>query len=330
MKTRKEPKAKHRILEGLEQAVRHAKATAKPLRPMLSAKVESIEDLPYPLLASPKLDGVRALVVNGVLVSRNLKPIPNAWCRALFGGAHMEGLDGELIVGDAFVPGVFDRTQSGVMSRDGKPDVRFHVFDHWKEHGGYGARMAQVRRQMSDGRFGDEVVKVPQHKVFKPSELQAYEQECVDKGFEGVMLRKLAADTPYKFGRSTLKEALLMKLIRRNTMEGVVVDAVEQLHNANEKTVDARGYAKRSKVKANLVPTGKLGALVLTADRDTKAPVITTFEVGTGMTDAQRVEFWHTRKSLIGKIVTVEYRELTKDNVPRFPTFKGFRHKDDI
>jgi DNA ligase-1 len=190
--------------------------------------------------------------------------------------------------------------------------------------------MAQIMRQYRDGRCPEEVVKVPLHKVFKPSELAAYEQECVDKGFEGVMLRKLAADTPYKFGRSTLKEALLMKLIRRNTMEGVVVDAVEQLHNANEKTLDARGYAKRSKVKANLVPTGKLGALVLTADRDTKAPVITTFEVGTGFTDEQRIALWQDRKRLKGKLVTVEYREMTKDNVPRFPVFKGFRHANDV
>ena len=312
MKTRKEPKV-------------------KPLRPMLSAKVESIDDLPYPLLASPKLDGVRALVVNGELVSRNLKPIPNAWCQKLFGIPALEGFDGELIVGHAFVPGVFDRTQSGVMSRDGEPDVYFHVFDHWKEPGGYGARMAQVRRQMSDGRCPNAVVKVPQHKVFKPSELAAYEQECVDKGFEGVMLRKLAADTPYKFGRSTLKEALLMKLIRRNTMEGVVVGAIEQMHNANEKTVDARGYAKRSKVKANLVPTGKLGALVLTQYHDDmKTRLLHTFEVGSGFTDEQRIALWQDRKRLKGRLVTVEYREMTKDNVPRFPVFKGFRHASDM
>lgn len=333
--------AKHTIIAGLEDAVKHAKV--KPLRPMLSAKVESLDALSYPLLASPKLDGVRALVVDGVVVSRNLKPIPNAHVQRLFGGSHMNGCDGELIVGDAFGPTVFDRTQSGVMSQDGKPDVFYHVFDNWRVDGGlgahvtnagYGARMAHLLRMRSDGRWPSRAILVPQHKVFSPKDLAEYEAQTLAQGFEGVMLRRLAKDTPYKYGRSTLKEGLLMKLIRRNTMEGVVVGAVEQLHNENALERDARGYAKRSKVKAGLVPTGKLGALKL--GRLIQLPdgeidwETDYFEVGTGFTDEQRNALWRDRKSLKGKVVTVEYREMTKDNVPRFPVFKGFRHANDM
>lgn len=300
------------------------------LRPMLSAKVDDVNALVFPVLASPKIDGVRALVRNGVLLSRNLKPIPNAYCQQLFGVPQLEGCDGELIVGEAADKGVFDRTQSGVMSRDGKPDVAFYIFDKWNMPGvSFPQRHAELLRQHHGWPL--EAAMVSQTKLLNPGEVDSYEARMLAKGYEGVMLRRLSSkDTPYKFGRSTLREGLLMKLIRRSTMEGVVVGTVEQLHNANEQTRDERGYAKRTKHKANMVPTNKLGALVLTADRDTKAPIITTFEVGTGFTEQQRIALWRDRKSLKGKLVTVEYRELTKDGVPRFPVFKGFRHPNDI
>jgi len=45
-------------------------------QPMLASPA-NLEKLQYPLLVSPKLDGIRATVVNGCLLSRKLKPIPN-------------------------------------------------------------------------------------------------------------------------------------------------------------------------------------------------------------------------------------------------------------
>ncbi len=48
----------------------------KTLKPMLSAslrkdKGESLDDLVYPLVASPKIDGIRCLITNGEAVSSN-------------------------------------------------------------------------------------------------------------------------------------------------------------------------------------------------------------------------------------------------------------------
>jgi len=45
----------------------------------------------------------------------------------------MEGLDGELIVGNPAGEGVFNATQSGVMSKGKKSDFRFYVFDYLTE-----------------------------------------------------------------------------------------------------------------------------------------------------------------------------------------------------
>ena len=44
------------------------------MKVMLAATVDSVEQLRYPLLGSPKLDGVRAIVIDGVVYSRNMKP----------------------------------------------------------------------------------------------------------------------------------------------------------------------------------------------------------------------------------------------------------------
>jgi DNA ligase-1 len=46
-------------------------------KPMLASDCGGIENVRFPVIASPKLDGVRALVIDGALMSRSLKPIPN-------------------------------------------------------------------------------------------------------------------------------------------------------------------------------------------------------------------------------------------------------------
>lgn len=82
-------------------------------------------------VASPKLDGIRAIVLGGVVMSRNLIPIPNRYVQQRFAG--LEWFDGELIFGDPTSPTVYRDTYSAVMSEEGKPDVRFFVFDHVRE-----------------------------------------------------------------------------------------------------------------------------------------------------------------------------------------------------
>lgn len=49
----------------------------KPINPMLATAVENLDVLKYPVLVSPKLDGIRCLIIDGVAMSRSLKPIPN-------------------------------------------------------------------------------------------------------------------------------------------------------------------------------------------------------------------------------------------------------------
>src|SRR5882724_6813110 len=95
-------------------------------KPMLAGTIESdhdLEKLHYPLLISPKLDGIRATVQNGILLSRNLKPIRNEFVQRHFSRHPFEGLDGELICGDPTDKECFRKTTSAVMSFDGVPET---------------------------------------------------------------------------------------------------------------------------------------------------------------------------------------------------------------
>ena len=109
-------------------------------KPMLAAKPKpedldaTLASLRYPLLASPKLDGIRATVQNGKLYSRSLKLVPNLALQALWGRTTLDGLDGEIIVGPPTAPDCFARTTSLVMSRDGgSEDAAYYVFDSFTD-----------------------------------------------------------------------------------------------------------------------------------------------------------------------------------------------------
>lgn len=97
---------------------------------MLASSIKSNDDLRFPLLASPKLDGIRCIVKNGLALSRSLKPIPNKHVQDILSRLPSNLiLDGELIVGDPYHPNVMQKTTSGVMSENGEPSFTYFIFD---------------------------------------------------------------------------------------------------------------------------------------------------------------------------------------------------------
>lgn len=279
---------------------------------MLSATCESIAGLQYPLLASPKLDGIRAVVLNGRLVSRNLKAIRNAHTYDRFSHESIEGLDGELICGPHDAE-VFRRTTSAVSSADGEPDVTFWVFDVYGLSCGFEKRMAYLRGlTLPKG-----VRVVPHVYINNARELEKYETEQLALGFEGVMLRSL--EGPYKEGRSTSREGYLMKLKRFEDAEAEVIGFEERMHNGNPATLDALGHTERSSHKANMVGRGDLGALVV---RGLNGPYAgQKFNIGTGFSDADRAWWWAGRDDKLGTVVKYKFFPTGSKEAPRFPTY---------
>ncbi|MEQ1697859.1 MAG: hypothetical protein ABL901_18660 [Hyphomicrobiaceae bacterium] len=290
-------------------------------KPMLASPAP--ETIKFPVLASPKLDGIRCIIRDGVAFSRNLKPIPNAFIQKCLAG--LPELDGELICGSPVGNDVWNRSNSGVMSRDGEPDFLFHVFDH-VESGPFKDRLATARHLVAD-KFtpGSRLIMVPHIHIGTMDLLNTKEQQWIDDGFEGMMIRD--PNGPYKFGRSTTKEGYLLKVKRFEDHEATVVGVVEQMRNENEATKDALGRTKRSTAKAGKVGKGTLGAFECEFQRVSNVDGIssshTAFELGSGMNDAQRAEFWKTPP--IGALVTFKCQGFTPDGMPRFPIFKGIR-----
>ena len=282
------------------------------MKPMLACEA-NLKALKFPVLASPKLDGVRALVRDGVVLSRSLKPIPNRHVQMMFGRPELEGFDGELILGDPTHPEAYRRTVSAVMSIEGEHAVDFHVFDRWDRD--YPYKEVSLSYWL--------VIPIYSTPIHNMEELEEYEVALLDKGYEGVMLRD--PQSPYKFGRSTAKEGYLLKLKRFADSEAEIIGFEELMHNHNEATLNETGHHERSTKQDGLLPADTLGALIV---RDIHSGV--EFKIGTGFTAAERQKFWNLMAPIRGALVKYRYFPTGSKEKPRFPSFQGFRHHIDL
>lgn len=286
------------------------------VRPQLaSSDVPDIyTQVSWPKIIQPKLDGICCLAVNGVAMSRTMKPIPNKFIQAYFKEHGLHGFHGELMIA-----GDFNDVQSGVMRIEGEPDFYYVVYDKWDSAEKYLHRFDIIASQV----LGLNLPRVAliDNQVCNDSEIcNILLTEIVKAGYEGAMLRD--PDSPYKQGRHTLKSQALMKLKKFFDDEAIIIGFEEKMHNENEKTTDERGYSKRSHKQEGMVPANTLGALVVKW-KDVE------FKVGSGYNDQQRQELWDNRESLIGKLTTFKYQSTSSYGVPRFPIFKCIRLEYD-
>lgn len=290
-----------------------------PFKPLLAAKAD-LDKLVFPMIASPKIDGIRCVIdPERGAVSRTMKPIPNAFARAHLNAAdiRLAGLDGEIVTYTDGKIDDFNTVQSKIMSADGEPDFRFHVFDNFATPSmPYEERLHHLAR---DRRLsGHRIEAVPTQQVLSLAALAEIETEYIDGlGWEGVMLRR--PGSIYKFGRSTANEGILLKVKRFEDDEAEITGATERMHNANEATKDAFGRTERSSHKANMIPMDTLGALSASWRG-------VQFEIGTGFDDATRAALWARRAELVGQTVTFKYQGVGSLGAPRFPVFLGVRH----
>jgi DNA ligase-1 len=293
------------------------------MRPMLACSKTITEgdfkNLRFPLIATPKFDGIRCLTLaGGAPKSRALKDIQNDHIRDSLKGLGIEGLDGELMVPEAKD---FGTVSSAVMRKTGIPDFEYWVFDLWIADGTY---VERLQRLAEIAAVLPGFVKFVRPRICKTAEeLLEFEVECIDDGFEGVITR--APESKYKFGRSTKNEQGMLKLKRFEDSEAVLVGILEEQANLNPAKTNALGRTERSTAKAGKVGKNTMGKMAV---RDITTGV--EFEIGTGFTAAQRVMFWNV--DLIGKIVKYKFQPAgaKEGGKPRFPSFQGFRHEDDM
>ena len=296
------------------------------LKPMLAAnatdaQLETLFKTNIIMVGSPKLDGIRCTVQNGIAYSRSLKPIRNSYIQHVLGGPTLEGFDGELIVGSPTAHDVYRTTTSAVMRKTGTPEFTFWVFDSFTNKPlNYRQRLLALRKITF---FHPSIELLEAVDLDGMAELVIYEKACLDAGFEGVILRD--GSSKYKHGRATAKEGELIKVKRFSDSEATILGIEEQMKNNNEKKTNELGRSQRSSHKENKTPMGTLGALVC---KDAYTGI--QFNIGTGFTDNLRDRLWGCKDELIGQIVKYKYFDIGVKDAPRHPVFLGFRNLEDL
>lgn len=289
---------------------------------MLASEVD-LATLRYPVVASPKLDGIRCLIWRGKPRMRSLDEVPNKYINKALSFARFEGFDGELVIGPPTAKDVFNKTTGAVRRFEGEPDFKFIVFDDFiGAHQPYYIRRATLDARVK--KYNSDVIQLHQQlTVHSEHELLVYEETCLNFGYEGLILR--SPDAHYKFGRSTTKEQILLKLKRFTDAEAEIIDFEEQMHNTNEAKKNALGRTERSSAKDGLVGKETLGALIV---RDLKTGV--QFNIGTGMDDKLRQDIWKNRKHWRGVVIKYKYFKIGVVDAPRHPVYLGVRVKGDM
>lgn len=257
-----------------------------------------------------KLNGTRATYINGKLISRQgieFKGLEHI-IRELSNYGNDYIFDGELIRKNT--DGLSDNENftigTGIINSDeeDKSCIEFVIFDMANRFDflmyGKSKQYYRIRRSMlnviaEDCRNNDSVRVVPViYYGSDPNMIDHYLEYAESMGWEGLMLNKNA---PYVCKRTT--DLIKIKKFKYSDLKIV---GYEEGTNKYE---------------------GMLGAVIV----DYKG---NTVNVGSGFTDEQREEYWKIREELIGKIVEVKYKDVTKDKKTgfeslQFPIFQRIR-----
>lgn len=272
---------------------------------MLAHKFEAKRIKKWPVVAEPKLDGVRVLCFvfeDGRIqfFSRSgkefttfeaLKPHITYLVQQANWTGHNFVLDGEVVSGS------FNKTVSEVRRKDAQAtDAEFHVFDLLPAQvfaGVPSTRPYASRREILEGfvsGLAGPIKTIPRYLVSSEHEIHRLYEAVRARGLEGLIIKD--PDAPYV----TKRNHAWMKLKNESEVDVPVVDFEE-------------GTGKYE---------GVLGALVVDFNG-------IRVNVGTGLSDDQRREIWEDRHTLTGELCTVEYHEVTPDGSLRHPRFVKWR-----
>ena len=284
------------------------------------------ENIVLPTIAQIKVDGVRALNLEGRLTGRSLKEFKNKALTDLFSFPELIGLDGELAYGEMHSPRLCSETTgiSGTI-RGTAEGFTWWVFDlvtHDTIDLPYEVRFQLLQDRVAGLKRAD--IKVMPHKVLDTvDEVEAYDLGNLEAGFEGTILRN--PDARYKAGRPNRLQQL-MRIKRFSDSEAVVLSVTEGRVNMNEAKTDLLGRTERSSHAENQVPSGLLGSLIC---RDLVSGVEITVSAG-AMDHSERLDYFENQDKLLGKVIKYKYFAHGVKDLPRFPTFLSLRDEVDM
>lgn len=316
----------------------------KVVKPMLASDWDETK-IRFPVIAQPKIDGVRAMNLNGVLTGRSLKQHANRYVTEFFSHQSMIGFDGEMAAQHECHPDLCRLTTSALSTIEGNPFVLWWVFDYITNETHnlpYSERLSALTAKVQEFHLdlpgltpGHYLRVVPSLLVHTMEGLLEFDQRCLDMGFEGTIIRD--PNGKHKQGRSTVKEGGLLRIKRFIEVEVVVTEIIEGEMNGNDAQVNELGLQFRSSHQENMVPNGMVGAMMgrLIADVVSGGKVLfrkdDIVKVGAGrMPHEDRVRFFQNPHLLLGQIVKFKLFPKGVKDKPRFPTFQSLRSLTDM
>lgn len=311
------------------------------IKPMLACDAD-LSKVRFPVYAQPKIDGVRAMNLDGGLTGRSLKPHGNKILTQLFSKPDFLGFDGEMAYGNATSPSLCRDTSSALSTIGGtESNITWWIFDYitkdtidllyWK-------RMQlfwDYYRNFLETSGISRIAVIPCRTINNMAELEQYEEDQLDKGYEGIILRD--PDGKYKQGRSTAKEGGLLRVKRFIEEEAVVDEIVEGNKNNNEATVNELGHTARSSHKDNLEPNGMVGMMICHTIKDIEYRGKILFKKGQRvdvsagcMAHFDRKRFFEHKHLLLGKTVKFKTFPIGVKDKPRMPTFQSVKISSDL
>lgn len=330
------------------------------IKPHLACDFEE-EKVKFPVIILPKIDGVRGINLDGNITGRSLKAFKNSFVAECFSHECFMGVDGELVLGKWNSPGLCRETTGFVNRKTEKPgkptrspEFAWFVFDYL--HSAvidlpYIQRLQALERAYKtwfDPMQVPNVHLVPWKLVHSLEELYAAEDEYLDAGFEGIIIRD--PNGMHKSGRATAKVGAYLRLKRFIDFEGKVVGLTEAMENQNEAKTNELGRTERSTHQENMVPKGMVGTIELEALKDVEYRGVVVVKqgqivtVGPGcMTHEQRIAAWQAlitpkeryfgnwdEDNIMGEIGKAKFMPHGQKDKLRLPTWLCLRAEEDM
>lgn len=248
-----------------------------------------------PFLVQPKLDGerCRALITStGVLLVSSekniIKSVPHINLAIQnFGFPEGTELDGELYNHGMEFNDIHSIVSRKVLMHDEASLMHYHIFDIIPVDN---PQMIQGQRWMSirDLHIMSPLILVPGQLAFTEKDVIKIYDEYIDQGYEGIIVRNVYATYERK------RSLYVMKFKPKKKDHYQIIDLQE--------AIDKDGKEKET-----------LGAFICRGSDGTP------FGVGAGkLTHVERQEIWNNRMDYLGKIIEVQYQNLSSSGVPRF------------
>lgn len=311
------------------------------MKPQLAEDAD-LDSVKFPCCVQPKVDGVRAMNLNGTLTGRSLDPFPGTGITEYFSKPEFIGFDGEMILGSDMAGERLCSLTTGAMSKfkgvTEMADLHWLVFDYVTPETvnlPYRERLEFVR-EIVDGLGDPRVHAMPSAFIGTRALLDDLIALDSETGYEGTIIRN--PNAVYKEGRATKKGQELWRVKPWGDFEILVTGITEGQRNENEAKKNTLGHTERSSAKGGMVPNGQVGSIqgVLVRDLVVNGGSLTivagtAVTAGSGeMTVLEATFYFENPDEIIGKFARIKTMVYGVKTLPRFPTFMSIRCKEDM